>query len=215
MTEDIYKTFSLNFFNYIKKEKSNRKSWLSRCTSALINAKLISKKLLILFGKTMLTENEIYNSELIINDATVTKSAIKLINDVLSNRVKENDFLSKLMNLSKIINFFYQFSKLYAKIFEIETEYYEIFTSLLFQKSYENDKNDYVNSIGILISGDTKDKYQYEELLEYINKNYNNQKDFINEYIRIFLDGEKNYIDKIDEILKKKNQMKINLNCKK
>ena len=200
MTEDIYKIFSLNFFNYIKKEKSNRKSWLSRCTSALINAQLSSKKLLILFGKTMFTENEIYNNELLINDATVTKSVIKLINDVLSNRVNENDFLSKLMNLSKIINFFYQVSKLYAKIFAIENEYYEIFTSLLFQKIYQNDKNDYVNSIGILISGDTKDKYQYEELLEYINKNYNNQTDFINEYIRLFFDGEKNYLNKINEI---------------
>ena len=63
MTEDIYKAFSVNFFNCIKEEKSKRKSWLSRCTSTFINAKFNSTKLLILFGKAMFIENKIYNNE--------------------------------------------------------------------------------------------------------------------------------------------------------
>ena len=202
MTEDIYETFKINFLNCLKAEKSRRKNLLSRCSSALSNTKSNLKKLLLLFGQVMFRNENDYDKELIVNDKNVTESAIKLINDALSGRVNENDFFSQFINLSKTINFFYRVSELYAKIFLIENAYHEVFSSLIFKKKYQKDKTDYINSISILISGVNKEKYKYEELLDYINKNYNNEKDFISEYIKLFLDDKMNYIDKINEKIK-------------
>ena len=158
--------------------------------------------MLILFGQVMFKNDNDYEKELIVNNKDITDSTIKLFNDALSNKINENDFFSKLINLSKAINFFYEVSKLYTKIFLIESEYHEVFTSLIFKKKYQNDKNDYVNSISILISGVNIDKFKYEELLNYINKNYNNEKDFIKEYITLFLNDKINYSDKINEKIK-------------
>jgi hypothetical protein len=202
MTEDIYETFKINFLNCLKAEKSGRKNLLSRCSCALSNTKSNLKKLLLLFGQVMFRNENDYDKELIVNDKNVTESAIKLINDALSGRVNENDFFSQFINLSKTINFFYRVSELYAKIFLIENAYHEVFSSLIFKKKYQKDKTDYINSISILISGVNKEKYKYEELLDYINKNYNNEKDFISEYIKLFLDDKMNYIDKINEKIK-------------
>ena len=202
MTEDIYETFKINFLNCLKAEKSRRKNLLSRCSSALSNTKSNLKKLLLLFGQVMFRNENDYDKELIVNDKNVTEPAIKLINDALSGRVNENDFFSQFINLSKTINFFYRVSELYAKIFLIENAYHEVFSSLIFKKKYQKDKTDYINSISILISGVNKEKYKYEELLDYINKNYNNEKDFISEYIKLFLDDKMNYIDKINEKIK-------------
>ena len=202
MTEDIYETFKINFLNCLKAEKSGRKNLLSRCSCALSNTKSNLKKLLLLFGQVMFRNENDYDKELIVNDKNVTESAIKLINDALSGRVNENDFFSQFINLSKTINFFYRVSELYAKIFLIENAYHEVFSSLIFKKKYQKDKTDYINSISILISGVNKEKYKYEELLDYINKNYNNEKDFISEYIKLFLDDKMNYIDKIKEKIK-------------
>ena len=202
MTEDIYETFKINFLNCLKAEKSRRKNLLSRCSCALSNTKSNLKKLLLLFGQVMFRNENDYDKELIVNDKNVTESAIKLINDALSGRVNENDFFSQFINLSKTINFFYRVSELYAKIFLIENAYHEVFSSLIFKKKYQKDKTDYINSISILISGVNKEKYKYEELLDYINKNYNNEKDFISEYIKLFLDDKMNYIDKINEKIK-------------
>ena len=202
MTEDIYETFKINFLNCLKAEKSGRKNLLSRCSSALSNTKSNLQKLLLLFGQVMFRNENDYDKELIVNDKNVTESAIKLINDALSGRVNENDFFSQFINLSKTINFFYRVSELYAKIFLIENAYHEVFSSLIFKKKYQKDKTDYINSISILISGVNKEKYKYEELLDYINKNYNNEKDFISEYIKLFLDDKMNYIDKINEKIK-------------
>ena len=202
MTEDIYETFKINFLNCLKAEKSRRKNLLSRCSCALSNTKSNLKKLLLLFGQVMFRNENDYDKELIVNDKNITESAIKLINDALSGRVNENDFFSQFINLSKTINFFYRVSELYAKIFLIENAYHEVFSSLIFKKKYQKDKTDYINSISILISGVNKEKYKYEELLDYINKNYNNEKDFISEYIKLFLDDKMNYIDKINEKIK-------------
>ena len=202
MTEDIYETFKINFLNCLKAEKSGRKNLLSRCSCALSNTKSNLKKLLLLFGQVMFRNENDYDKELIVNDKNVTESAIKLINDALSGRVNENDFFSQFINLSKTINFFYRVSELYAKIFLIENAYHEVFSSLIFKKKYQKDKTDYINSISILISGVNKEKYKYEELLDYINKNYNNEKDFISEYIKLFLDDKMNYVDKINEKIK-------------
>ena len=202
MTEDIYETFKINFLNCLKAEKSGRKNLLSRCSCALSNTKSNLKKLLLLFGQVMFRNENDYDKELIVNDKNVTESAIKLINDALSGRVNENDFFSQFINLSKTINFFCRVSELYAKIFLIENAYQEVFSSLIFKKKYQKDKTDYINSISILISGVNKEKYKYEELLDYINKNYNNEKDFISEYIKLFLDDKMNYIDKINEKIK-------------
>ena len=208
MTEDIYETFKINFLNCLKEEKSGRRHLLSRCSSALLNAKSNLKKLLILFGQVMFKNDNDYEKELIVNDKNVTDSVIKLLNDALSNKINENDFFSQLSNLSKTINFFYHASKLYSEIFLIESEYYEIFTTLIFKKKYQGSKEDYINSISILISGVNADKFKYEELLNYINKNYNNKKEFINEYIRLFLNDKMNYSNKINE--KKKINPKDN-----
>ena len=202
MIEDIYETFKINFLKCLKEEKSGRKNLVSRCSSALLNTKSNLKKMLILFGQVMFKNDNDYEKELIVNNKDITDSAIKLFNDALSNKINENDFFSKLINLSKAIHFFYEVSKLYAKIFLIESEYHEVFTSLIFKKKYQNDKNDYVNSISILISGVSIDKFKYEELLNYINKNYNNEKDFIKEYITLFLNDKINYSDKINEKIK-------------
>ena len=202
MTEDIYETFKINLLNCLKAEKSGRKNLLNRCTCALSNTKSNLKKLLLLFGQVMFRNENDYDKELIVNDKNITESAIKLINDALSGRVNENDFFSQFINLSKTINFFYRVSELYAKIFLIENAYHEVFSSLIFKKKYQKDKTDYINSISILISGVNKEKYKYEELLDYINKNYNNEKDFISEYIKLFLDDKMNYIDKINEKIK-------------
>ena len=52
------------------------------------------------------------------------------------------------------------------------------------------------------MSNTSIEKYNYEQLLKKINDNYDNKKDIISEYVKIFMNEEKMYIDKIKEKIK-------------
>ena len=149
--ENIYKIFSNNFCNYLQKE-SGRTNLFSRCIRALLNTKLDKIKFLILFGQEMLDKSYNYNKQVILNDINITNSIIKLINEAYNNNLDDDNFKNQFFNLSKTIYFFYQISKLYTNLFSNETKLHEIFTCLIFKKICDEDKNDYINSLGIFVT---------------------------------------------------------------
>ena len=208
--QNIYETLKKNFNKCLSEEKSGRKDLLSKCTSALLNAKSNKKKLLILLGQMILEDDN--NRKLILNDNDIIDSAIKLINNAFENNLNDDIFSQKFFNLSKTMNFFYQVSKLYVKLFSNEFQFHEIFISLISKTKYEKNKIDYINSLRILITNNTIEKYKYEELLQYIDKNYDNKNDFKMEYIKLFLKNDSYCDDIINDIFNtsaKNNKLKL------
>ena len=194
----IFTKFSHKIFVITYKRNLKRTNLYSRCIRTLLNTKLDKIKFLILFGQVMLDKSYNYNKQVILNDINITNSIIKLINEAYNNNLDDDSFKNQFFNLSKTIYFFYQISNLYINLFSNETKLHEIFTCLIFKKKYDEDKNDYINSIGILFTDNKKKKF--EELLIYINKNYDNKNDFKLEYIKLF--NEQSYIDKINNLSK-------------
>lgn len=197
--ENIYQIFENNFRNCLERE-TGRKNLFLRCIRALANAKSDKTKLLILFGKIILDENFKYNKELILGNENITNSVIKVINEAWSINLDDECFKDKLFNLSKIIDFFYKISKLYTDLFSNETKLCEIFTSLLFERKYNEDINDYINSFRILVTNNKIEKLKYEELLSYVEKNYDKNNNFKDEYIKLFLQNNPSYIDKLNSL---------------
>ena len=78
----------------------------------------------------MFIDGKNYNKELLLNDANITESAIKLLNKSFENEINSEDFNKQFFELSKEINFFHQFSRIYAKMFINDNEWHEIFVSL-------------------------------------------------------------------------------------
>ena len=159
-------------------------------------------KFLILFGQVIFDNNFNYNNEVILNDKKITNSVIKLINEAFRTNIDDNKFKDKLFNLSKIFDFFYKITKLYVDLFSNETKLYEIFTSFLFKRKYDEDKNDYINPFRILVTNNKIEKFKYEELLSYISNNYDNKNNFKDEYIKLFLLNNSSYIDKLNALSK-------------
>lgn len=60
-----------------------------------------------------------------------------------------------------------------------------------------------INSISILISNIFKEKYEYDDLLIKIKENYNNNKDIISEYVKIFLNNNSELKTKIGKLFEK------------
>ena len=194
--ENIFQIFQKNFRDCLEREPG-RKDLFQRCTRALVNAKTDRTKLLILFGQVILNKSFEYNKEVILND-DITKSVIKLINEE-----SDKEFIKKLVNLSKTIDFFYNIAKLYVDLFSNENKLHEIFTSLLFKTKYDKDENDYVNSIRICLTNNIIEKFKYEEILSYIDKNYDNNKNFQDEYIKLFLQNDSKYINELNAMHQK------------
>ena len=82
------------------------------------------------------------------------------------NEINSEDFNKQFFELSKEINFFHQFSRIYAKMFINDNEWHEIFVSLLFQTKYEQDENDIINSISYLVNNSLNERFKYEVLLK-------------------------------------------------
>ena len=196
--ENIYQIFQNNFRNFLEREPG-RKNLFNRCTRALANAKTDRTKLLILFGQVILNDRFEYNKEVILNDEKITNSVIKLINEE-----SDDEFKKKFFNLSKTIDFFYKIAKLYVDLFSNENKLHEIFTSLLFKTKYDKDENDYVNSNRICLTNNIIEKFKYEEILSYIDKNYDkNNENFKDEYIKLFLQNDSKYINELNAMHQK------------
>ena len=208
---NIYEDFKNNFLKCLREEHSGRTVLINRCTSAFVNAKTNQKKLLILIGQTMFEDGNNWNGEIILNDKKATELILKLFNDSFKNKSIFEDFEQKYYNITKAIKFFYEISKLYTNLVSKDKLFHEILISLIFKSKYEKDKNDYVNSIINIVSSKKKGKYQYNELLNLIDKHYIETNDFISEFVKIFLDNESKYIIEIREklILKELKTKKI------
>ena len=190
---NIYEVFKNNFLKCLREEHSGRQDLIRRCSSAFVNAKTNQKKFLILIGQTMFEDGKNWNGEFLLNDKKATESILKLFNDSFENKSIFESFDEKFFNITKAIKFFYQISKLYTNLVSKDRLFHEVLISLLFSTKYEKDKNDYVNSIINIVSTKKKGKYQYEELLNLIDKNYIETNDFISEFVKIFLENESKY----------------------
>ena len=77
----------------------------------------------------------------------------------------------------------------------------------MFKRKYDEDKNDYVNSIRIILTNNIIKKFKYEELLSYIDKNYDkNNENFKDEYIKLFLQNDSKYIDELNSMHQKSQE---------
>ena len=208
--ENTIEIFKKIFFERIRASYCKRNNHKDKCFSAFINEKSKIKRIGILIGEEMFDDKENYNKEKILNDCDITESVIKLINIDSKNVINSEEIEKRFFGISETIKFFYLFSKLYATLFLNENEWYNIFICFLFQKKYELNKDDYINSIRYIISEAPIIKYKYEELLIIIKENYNSQNDIKHEFVIIFMNNKIEYLNKINEKLKvdPKNNLK-------
>ena len=216
--EELLKGFKHNLFECLKKSHYKRNNiFKNKCENSFINEKSSAKKLLILFGEKIFNDGENYNNEIILKNINLTESAIKLLNESSENKINSDDFDKQFFGLSKEINFFYLFSRIYCKIFLNENEWYKIFINFLFQKEYEQNK-DIINDICCLLGYFYNKKLNYEELLNIINENYIKENDIISEYVKIFMNNKIEYISIINNKLKitaKQNLLDLKLEKEK
>ena len=202
--ENTFENFRKSLSEYLKSVYSLRKnSFTNKCLSASINEKSPQKKLAILVGQELFVDGERYNGETLLNDKELTESAAKLLSEALIDKLNPENFNEKFFKLSKVIHFFYEFSKIYSEIFHNLNIWPEIFVILLFKKKYEKNQVDLINSIGILASHNFKEKYEYDKLKEKIVNQYDINNNIISEYFKIFFEEINEYQDKIKLISKR------------
>lgn len=132
-TENIFETFKNNLSKFLKSSHSSRKNCFSnRCFNAFVNEKTDEKKIAILVGQEIFNEEgEKYNLETLLNYLKITEHTIKILNEALIDIINSDNFKVLFLGISTIIKFFYDFSKMYSKLFCISTSWQEIFVTFL------------------------------------------------------------------------------------
>lgn len=126
--------YEKNFIEYIESFKSRRKKLYDKVTIASINEKSETKKFCSLIGREIYEDN--YNESVLFN-GDLKANMMELIDEGIKNNMDLNEFISKLCNLSPIIDFIYHFSELYCHLFYSEniSKIYDFFVVFMFKKN--------------------------------------------------------------------------------
>ena len=169
------------FISYLK-NISGRKNLYSRAMSAIINSNSKTKKLCLAITREIF-EDENNACYLFLNDKEISNKLLNLLKNGIEIEIKFDHFISEFFSLSKVFEFVFKISKAYSRKEDYWGECIELF---LFKKKF---KSDYINNI-LFMFGKNKINITYDDFFEKIKDNYDNTKEFKDEFLKIFADFE-------------------------
>ena len=197
--------FEDNFRKYIQlSNPSTKKPFYNQVTEAYFKEKSNSKKICILIGREIIeSKNKLYEEEILFN-GEIKEKIIYLINNVIKNDENEDTFISKLLNISKILRLIYETNIIYCRIEKIKNmDIYLYFNCFLFRKKFQKMFHiDYSTFINCL-----KEKNQITEDIVYkllFDKKTEEKKNKINNFEVNNKNSNMNELNKI-ELLKNSN----------
>ena len=169
------------YISYLK-TINGRKNLYSRAMSAIVNTNSKTKKLCLTITREIF-EDENNACCLFLNDKEISNELLNLLKKGIESEIDFDQFISEFFRLSKVFEFVFNLSKTYSRKADYWGECIELF---LFKKKF---KKDYMNSV-LFMFGQKNIDITYDDLIEKIKDNYDNTKEFKDEFIKIFGDFE-------------------------
>jgi len=139
---NIFDDFIVNYKNYIEKFesfKSEKKPKYKKVTLAYLNEKSETKKFCLLLAKEIIEDNNIIYNEQILFNGKLREEVIKVINEGIKSNIELNDFIFKLLKISKVIENLSKVVEIYSgKKGYNDADNIILFTVFFFKKNLKN-----------------------------------------------------------------------------